>query len=49
MEEVLDELESIPKAEISFVDDNLIGSSQRSSRRTRELCQGMIDRKLGKR
>jgi len=49
VEEVLDELESIPKAEISFVDDNLVGSGQRSFRRTRELCQGMIDRKLGKR
>jgi radical SAM superfamily enzyme YgiQ (UPF0313 family) len=47
--EVLDELESIPQAEINIVDDNVGGSGQRSFRRARELFKGMIDRRLGKR
>lgn len=49
VEEVLDELESIPQAELFFVDDNIVGSGQRSFGRARELFQGMIDRRLGKR
>ena len=48
VEEVLDELESIPQARVFFVDDNIIGSGQRSFRRARELFQGIIDRKIRK-
>lgn len=49
VEEVLDELESIPQAELFFLDDNIVGSGQRSFAHARELFQGMIDRRLGKR
>ena len=47
--DVLDELEEIPGKYITFVDDNLIGSTKESRDRAREIFQGMIDRKLKKR
>ena len=46
--DVLDELEQLPGKYISFVDDNLIGSSRASRERAREIFQGMIDRKMKK-
>ena len=48
VEEVLDELESISTRDIFFIDDNLIGYSEKSRERAKELFKGMIDRNLQK-
>ncbi len=48
VDEVLEELESIPGKHIAFVDDNLIGYSEESRWRAKELFRGMINRKLNK-
>ncbi len=46
---VLKELSSIPQKYVFFVDDNLIGCSDRSIYRAKKIFRGMIERKLGKR
>jgi radical SAM superfamily enzyme YgiQ (UPF0313 family) len=48
VDEVLDELESIPQEKVYFVDDNIIGYSKRSKERARDLFKGMIDRGIKK-
>jgi len=48
-EDVLEELARIPGKDIAFVDDNLVGYSREDRRRTLDLFQGMIRRKLDKR
>ncbi len=49
VEEVLDEIATIPNRYFLFVDDNLIGYSKRAEKRALELFQGMVKRKLAKR
>lgn len=46
--QILDELESLPHKLIYFVDDNIIGYGQLAEQHARSLFQGMIDRKLNK-
>jgi radical SAM superfamily enzyme YgiQ (UPF0313 family) len=46
---VLDELAGIPDRYIFFLDDNLVGYSETSRARAKELFQGMIDRRMNKR
>jgi radical SAM superfamily enzyme YgiQ (UPF0313 family) len=46
--EVLNEIEGIPNKAIAFIDDNLIGYSNDSKKRAKELFQGMIKRRLKK-
>jgi radical SAM superfamily enzyme YgiQ (UPF0313 family) len=48
LEHVLQELEAIPQKLIFFTDDNLVGHSKQSLRRTIELFKGMVERKLNK-
>jgi radical SAM superfamily enzyme YgiQ (UPF0313 family) len=48
VEEVLDELESIPHEKIYFVDDNLIGYGKRSERRAIALFRGIVERGIRK-
>ncbi len=48
VEEVLDELESIPQDLVYFVDDNLIGYSKQSAERAIRLFRGMIERGIKK-
>ena len=48
VEEVLDELETIPQEKIYFVDDNLIGYGKRSLERAKNLFRGMIERGIRK-
>jgi radical SAM superfamily enzyme YgiQ (UPF0313 family) len=48
VEEVLDELESIPQEMVYFVDDNIIGYSRESSERAISLFRGMIRRGIKK-
>lgn len=48
VEEVLDELETIPHDKIYFVDDNLIGYGKRSQQRAIDLFRGMIERGIKK-
>ncbi len=48
VEEVLDELETIPQEKIYFVDDNLIGYGKRSQERAISLFRGMIERGIRK-
>lgn len=48
VEEVLDELGTIPHQKVYFVDDNIIGYSKRSKERARRLFKGMIDRGIRK-
>ncbi len=45
---VLEELAGIPQKHIFFVDDNLIGCSQRTYDRAKRIFRGMIKRKLKK-
>ncbi|NIM19854.1 MAG: radical SAM protein [Candidatus Latescibacteria bacterium] len=45
---VLEELLSIPQKYLFFVDDNLVGCSERSIDRAKKIFKGMIERKLGK-
>lgn len=46
--EILDELETIPQKYVFFVDDNIIGYGKNSQQRAIELFKGMIKRKLKK-
>ena len=48
VEEVLDELESIPNDLVYFVDDNIIGYSKQSAERAISLFKGMIERGIRK-
>lgn len=48
VEEVLDELETIPHEKIYFVDDNLIGYGKKSERRAIALFKGMLERGIKK-
>lgn len=48
VEEVLDEMESIPQRYLFIVDDNIIGSNKAGRERAKALFQGMIDRKMRK-
>ena len=48
VEEVLDELESIPQKFIFFVDDNILGYGEDAEERAIRLFKGMVDRKMGK-
>ena len=48
VEEVLDELETIPQKLVGFVDDNLIGLGKKDEERALALFQGMIDRGIEK-
>ncbi|MDY6824572.1 MAG: cobalamin-dependent protein [Thermodesulfobacteriota bacterium] len=47
--EILDELETIPNRYLFFIDDNLIGYSKASEQRALDLFKGMVDRKIYKR
>ncbi len=49
VEEILDEIETIPNRYLFFVDDNLIGYSRAAERRALALFQGMVKRKIKKR
>jgi radical SAM superfamily enzyme YgiQ (UPF0313 family) len=46
--DVLDELKSIPQRMIFFVDDNIVGYGKNSSEQAVELFKGMVDLKLNK-
>lgn len=46
--QVLDEIEGIPNKAIAFIDDNLIGYSNDSKKRAKDLFTGMINRRLRK-
>ncbi len=48
VENILAELEQIPKKRIFFIDDNMIGFSHQSIEHAKELFRGMIERKLNK-
>ena len=48
VEEVLDELETIPQDLVYFVDDNIIGYSKQSAERAISLFKGMIERGIKK-
>jgi len=48
VEEVLDELETIPQKMVFFVDDNLIGYGKQAEERAIALFKGMIERRLRK-
>lgn len=47
--EILDELETIPNRYLFFIDDNLIGYSKASEQRALDLFRGMVERKIYKR
>ena len=48
VEEVLDELESIPQDFVFFVDDNILGYGEGAEERAIGLFKGMVMRKMGK-
>ncbi len=48
VEEVLDELESIPQKRIFFVDDNILGYGKHASERAITLFKGIIERGIKK-
>ncbi len=48
VEDVLDELETIPQELVYFVDDNIIGYSRQSAERALSLFKGMIERGIKK-
>jgi len=48
VEDVLDELETIPQDLVYFVDDNIIGYSRQSAERAISLFKGMIERGIKK-
>ncbi|MFH0878128.1 MAG: radical SAM protein [Lentisphaerota bacterium] len=48
VQEVLDELGSISKKLVYFVDDNFFGSLDEHRERALQLCRGMIERKMRK-
>ena len=49
VEDVLDELETIPQRAVFFTDDNLIGYSAASSDRAKAIFEGMLHRSMAKR
>ncbi|MDY6906337.1 MAG: radical SAM protein [Thermodesulfobacteriota bacterium] len=49
VDEILDELETIPNRYLFFIDDNLIGYSKSSEQRALDLFKGMVKRKIYKR
>jgi radical SAM superfamily enzyme YgiQ (UPF0313 family) len=48
IEDVLNELEIMPKRRIFFLDDNIIGYGKKASERALKLFKGMIERKIKK-
>ncbi|RLD43869.1 MAG: radical SAM protein [Bacteroidetes bacterium] len=48
VENVLDELETIPQENFFFIDDNIIGYSKQSRDHAKAIFQGMIDRGIKK-
>ena len=48
VEEVLDELETIPQDKFFFIDDNIIGYSNQSREHAKAIFQGIIDRGIKK-
>lgn len=48
VEEVLDELEAIPKRVVFFLDDNIVGHGKENRDRAIRLFEGMIKRRLNK-
>ncbi len=48
VEDVLDELETIPQELVYFVDDNIIGYSKQSAERAIQLFKGMVERGIKK-
>lgn len=48
IEDVLDELESIPNDHINFIDDNLIGYSKQATERAIDLFKGIVARGIRK-
>jgi len=48
VEEVLDELETIPQKMVFFVDDNILGHGKRADERAIALFKGMVERKIKK-
>jgi radical SAM superfamily enzyme YgiQ (UPF0313 family) len=48
VDEVLDELEAIPKKMVFFVDDNIIGYGKAAADRTQSLFRGMVERGISK-
>jgi radical SAM superfamily enzyme YgiQ (UPF0313 family) len=48
VDEVLDELETIPQKIIYFIDDNIIGYGDKSKENALALFKGMVERKLKK-
>lgn len=48
IEEVLDELETIPQKMIFFVDDNIVGYSREACEEALALFRGMVERKIDK-
>jgi radical SAM superfamily enzyme YgiQ (UPF0313 family) len=48
VEEVLDELERIPKRIVAFLDDNIVGYGKKNEQRALALFEGMIQRRLNK-
>jgi radical SAM superfamily enzyme YgiQ (UPF0313 family) len=48
LEEVLDELETIPQRMLFFVDDNIMGYGQESREQALALFRGIVERKLDK-
>ncbi len=48
VEEVLDEIESLPQDKFYIIDDNLIGYSKQSVEHAKAIFRGMIERKINK-
>lgn len=48
VEDVLDELETIPQNYLFFIDDNLLGYGKQAEERAIKLFKGMVERKLNK-
>ena len=48
VEDVLDELETIPQDKFFFIDDNIIGYSKQSREHAKAIFQGIIDRGIKK-
>ena len=48
VEDVLEELESIPQKRIFFVDDNIIGYGKKSAERAVSLFKGMVEQNIAK-
>ncbi|MEO0162353.1 MAG: radical SAM protein [candidate division WOR-3 bacterium] len=48
VEQILEELKTIPQKKIFFVDDNIIGHTPSAKERLKKLCRGMIEEKIKK-